>query len=328
MALGLVSLFSSVAASHFNLARAFGPRRVQPRCCSSAARFLQSFINKLVQLALASGVSLANVIKLPANMAADFGRGPVPDESALHPLPVSSAGLFDFTSILGGPDGDCVKAAWCQHALGVDEPALASSDGPDGSDGHGPAPDESLHLNTSTMEHAQLGDAVAFWLLTLQAHARGAYIGGAFLVLRQLGLWLRSKMSHICDFSALESLPELNGLVLGPGHALAHAPGPAPHTAQPLTAGGELRSRELQVAASVFAYCSKVSKTLAQADTKSKTFVSDGWRGKGEGMELTFAFSPALALGGYLPFQVPLLACDWCSGEFTVSFICQFQSVR
>ena len=120
MAVGFVSLWLSVALSYFNLVRAFAGRRLQPQCCILAARFLQSFINKLVQLALASGASLANVIKLPANMAADFGRGPVPEESALHPLPVSSAGLFDFTSILACPDGECVKAAWSHYAVAVD----------------------------------------------------------------------------------------------------------------------------------------------------------------------------------------------------------------
>lgn len=321
MAVGFVSLWLSVALSYFNLVRAFATRRVQPHCCILAATFLQRFINKLVQLALASGVSLANVIKLPANMAADFGRGPVPEESALHPLAVSSTGLFDFTLILACPDGECVKAAWSHDAVGVDALASASSNGPDGSHGPDPAssrglaPDEKLQLNTSTMEHAQLGDVVAFWLLTLQGHARGAYVGGAFFVLQQLGLWLRCTMDQICDFADLETLPELNGLGLGPGPgpASARAAGPAPDDAQALTAGHGLRSRELQVAASVFAYCSKVSTTLAQADTKTKTFVTDGWRGKGEGLEIYFVYSPALAMGGYLPYQVPLRACDFCS---------------
>jgi hypothetical protein len=44
------------------------------------------------------------------------------------------------------------------------------------------------------------------------------------------------------------------------------------------------------------------------ASTKTKTFVTDGWRGKGEGLELYYAFSPDLNLGGYLPFQVPFAA--------------------
>jgi hypothetical protein len=282
---------------------------------------LQRFINKLVQLALASGVSLANIIKLPANMAADFGRGPVPEESALQPLAVSSAGLFDFTSILACPDGECVKAAWRHYAVGVDALASASSDGPAGSDGPDPASSrglalhEKLQLNTSTMEHAQLGDVIAFWLLTLQGHARGAYVGGAFFVLQQFGLWLRCTMEQLCDFAGFETLPELNGLGFGPGSASARAagPAPAPDDAQALTAAHGLRSRELQVAASVFAYCSKVSTTLAQADTMTKTFVTDGWRGKGEGLEIYFVYSPALAMGGYLPLQVPLRACDFCS---------------
>ena len=122
-------------------------------------------------------------------------------------------------------------------------------------------------------------------------------------------------MDQLCDFACLETLPELNGLGLGkvPAAASAPAAGPAPDDAEARTAGHRLRSQELQVAASVFAYCSKVSATLAQADTKTKTFVADGWRGKGEGLEIYFAYSPALAMGGYLSYQVPLRACDFCS---------------
>jgi hypothetical protein len=47
-----------------------------------------------------------------------------------------------------------------------------------------------------------------------------------------------------------------------------------------------------------------VAFELQKTQFKSLTISSDGWRGKGEAMELYFAFSPELNIGGYLPFQV------------------------
>ncbi len=57
----------------------------------------------------------------------------------------------------------------------------------------------------------------------------------------------------------------------------------------------------------MYGYMSKLTKRMIQNGFVTKTFVVDCWRGKGEGMELTFCFSPDLGEGGWMPFQMPLL---------------------
>ena len=68
-----------------------------------------------------------------------------------------------------------------------------------------------------------------------------------------------------------------------------------------------IKTKALRDKAAVYGCMSKLTERMAKSGTMTKTFVVDGWRGKGEGMELTFCFSPELGESGWMPFQASLL---------------------
>ena len=256
--------------------------------CPSGATFLQGFVNAVVQQALCSKVGLQDMVCLPAGICEAFGHGDFDDAKDMLSVPVSAGGLFDFTVAFAGSDFQCVKCAWKHHAV-----SLASCD----------RTRNVVVLGTADMEHAMLGDVIGYCLCHLQGHAKGALVGMAFLLLRQFGTWLARHVRELFEWRPAQQVPEAHNMFF---HMAALQVGK--EAARELT---DMSAVALQKAR-VFAYCRQVANSLAMASTKTKTFVTDGWRGKGEGLELYYAFSPDLNLGGYLPFQVPFAAfCAW-----------------
>ena len=238
-----------------------------------------------MQQALRSNVGLQDMICLPAGMCEAFGRGDFDDAKDMLPVSVSRGGLFNFTAAFADSDFECVKCAWKHHAVSVGASERAHN---------------VVVLGTADMEHALLGDVIGYCLCHLQGHAKGALVGMAFLLLRQFGTWLARHVHELFDYRPAQQVPEARTLFFHTALLQASkedAPDPADMSAQALAKGR------------VFAYCRQVANSLAMAPTKTRTFVTDGWRGKGEGLELYYAFSPDLNLGGYLPFQVPFAAC-------------------
>ena len=232
-------------------------------------------------MALVKGVSLDNVFKLPSDMVGEFGRGPVPEESAASSFKVSSAGLVDLRGILLGPDGQAVKETWTSVALD---------------------PNSQLHLGSPSAEHEYLGDFIAFWITMLNMHSNGAYLGGAFLLIRQLGTWLRTSLALILDFREQDQHAELRGVCVLATRKQTKA------VSLPIESG--IKTKALREKAAVYGYMSKLPERVAKSGSMTKTFVVDGWRGKGEGMELTFCFSPDVGEGGWMPFSsAPALIC-------------------
>ena len=250
--------------------------------CPFGATFLQGFVNAVVEHALRSKVGLQDVVCLPAGMCEAFGRGDFDDASDMLPVPVSAGGLFNFTAAFADSDFECVKCAWKHHAM-----SLAACDG-----------DQNVVvLGTADMEHAKLGDVIGYCLCHLQGHAKGALVGMAFLLLRQFGTWLARHVGELFECRPVQQVPEVRNLFFNSALlTLGKEDGADPAV--------DMHGRSI-AKAQVFAYCKQVARSLSMAETKTKTFVTDGWRGKGEGLELYYAFSPDLNLGGYLPFQVP-----------------------
>lgn len=267
--------------------RAFCRRRKAPLLCCSAALMLQRFINHIIKHAMESGLATGlPQILVPENINNCLSPGIDPDH-ALVPIHASAGALWDFSALFRGDelDADAVREGWKQVALQT----------------HG---SPGLKLSSSDMEHAELGDMVAYCLLHLQMYRNGVFVGLAFLLLRQFGDWLAMDLPQFLNFHDQVQIPELHGMhrhlrndprfLVTPSPSPGHGSGPA--TARKVDDANKAR---------VYAYCRAVSDALAHAPTRTRTFVSDGWRGSGEAMELFFAYSPELDLGGYLPFQVP-----------------------
>jgi hypothetical protein len=277
----------SVVLRSFFVPRAFLRRRTTPTLCFSAALLLQRFINRTIKLAMDSGLATGlPQILVPENINNCLSHGPDPDHT-LVPIHASGGGLWDFSALFRGDelDADAVREGWKHLAL--------QTHGSLGSD---------LMLSSTDMEHAELGDMVAFCLLHLQMYRRGVFAGLAFLLLRQFGDWLAMALPQFLNFYNQVQIPELRGtrrhLRNDPRCLVTSSPGDGSGPAIPHKADDANKTR-------VYAYCQAVSDALAQALTRTRTFVSDGWRGSGEAMELFFVYSPELDLGGYLPFQVP-----------------------
>ena len=134
---------------------------------------------------------------------------------------------------------------------------------------------------------------------------------GFFFLIRQLGQWLDKHISEICSFRPLKAIPELRHMsragrvdCRGAVQVIDEENGQASQAMKP-------HHIVAQQQALCWHYCSQVAFELQKAQFKSLTISSDGWRGKGEAMELYFAFSPELNVGGYLPFQVPRHTHAW-----------------
>jgi hypothetical protein len=275
--------------------RAFETRRKQPHTCPLACKFLQQLVNGLIQTAVAKGVALSNVFLAPANFTKDFGRCLQKEEPRLMPIHVSNTGLFDFSAMLA-EDSEAIQCAWQELAAS----AL-------------PADFAVLQLTSGSILHAQLGDFLAFALLHLQMWPRNKshWTGLAFSLIRQLGQWLDKHISEICSFRPLKAIPELRHMsragrvdCRGAVQVIDEENGQASQAMKP-------HHIVAQQQALCWHYCSQVAFELQKAQFKSLTISSDGWRGKGEAMELYFAFSPELNIGGYLPLQVRRHTHSW-----------------
>ena len=269
--------------------RAFESRRTQPHTCPLACKFLQQLVNVLIQTAVAKGVALSDVFHAPVNFTKDYGRGLQREEPRLMPIHVSNAGLFDFSAMLA-EDSEPFQAAWQDLAAN----AL-------------PANFTALQLTSGSILHAQLGDFLAFALLHLQMWPRkkSHWTGLAFFMIRQFGLWLDKHISEICSFRPLKAIPEIRHMsragrvdCRGAVQVIDEENGQALQAMK-------FHHIVAKQQALCWHYCHQVAFELQKAQFKSLTISSDGWRGKGEAMELYFAFSPELNIGGYLPFQVP-----------------------
>ena len=269
--------------------RAFETRRKQPATCPLACQFMQKFVNSMIQMALANGTALTGVFHAPANITENYGRGLQGDVPNLVPIEVSNAGLLDFSDVLA-TDSEAVQCAWRD---------LANAQATDTT---------ALHLSSGTILTSQLGDFLAFVLLHLPMWPRGKghLTGLAFLLIRQFGEWLDKHISKICSFKSLKAIPELRHLVRA-GRLDCRATVQLSQEDEANSAQQNIKAHHLvaQQQAKCWHYCSQVAFELQKAKFKSLTISSDGWRGKGEAMELYFAFSPELNIGGYLPFQVP-----------------------
>ena len=250
--------------------------------CPFGATFLQGFVNAVVRVALHSKVELQDMVCLPAGICEAFGCGSIDSDRDMLPVPVSAAGLFNFSAAFADSDFECVKCAWKHHAA-----SLAAPD----------CDQNVVVLGTSDMNHALLGDVIGYCLCHLQGHAKGALVGMAFLLLRQFGTWLARHVTKLFECRPVQQVPEARSLFY-------HAALLSMVQEDTAVCAGELEVRKLAKAC-VFAYCREVAQCMSMAATKTRTFVTDGWRGKGEGLELYYAFSPDLNMGGYLPFQVP-----------------------
>ena len=136
----------------------------------------------------------------------------------------------------------------------------------------------------------------------LNMHSNGAYLGGAFLLIRQLGTWLRTSLALILDFREQDQHAELRGVCVLATRKQTKA------VSLPIESG--IKTKALREKAAVYGYMSKLPERVAKSGSMTKTFVVDGWRGKGEGMELTFCFSPDVGEGGWMPFSsAPALIC-------------------
>ena len=319
-AVGSKSQFFSVGTSHFlailthdimgspvldpstfkglGVLRAFETGRTQPEVCPLACQFMQTFVNRMIQRALAKGLALSEVFHAPADITQDYGRSlqSQSQEPSLVTLHANNAGLFDFSKVLA-TDSGALQCAWQDLvAQATDMTAL--------------------HLSSGTILQTQLGDFLAFVLLHVPMWPRGKghLTGLAFFLIRQFGDWLDKHISDICSFKPLRAIPELRHLIRA-SPLDCRAPVQANQDEEDANNTLQDKTRhwavQAQQQAQCWHYCSQVAIELSRAKFRSLTITSDGWRGKGEAMELYFAFSPELNIGGYLPFQVPPLTQPW-----------------
>jgi hypothetical protein len=258
---------------------AFKTRRHEPTMSLGSVAFFQQFLNQIVQMALAKGMDMNTIFHVPINMSLDFGRALLYRDPALTELSsvqCTSSGMFDWGKIFGD-DVQAIKTSWQTMAMD---------------------PQAEFILSTSDITQSYLGDLIGFMIFKLQFFQRGIYVGLAFLLLRQFGQWLSMSMGEILSFSDKCAWPDLHGL-----YNICSKPKNMDISSENVLV--EHTKVKIDNKKKVYNYCCKVSKALNAASSKTATFVGDGWRGKGEPMELYFCYSPLLNLGGYLPFQVP-----------------------
>ena len=259
---------------------AFRTRKRDPTTSLGSVVFLQQLLNQIVQVALAKGMDMKNIFHVPINISLDFGRARLYLDPALlakSSVQCTSAGMFDWGKIFGS-DVKALKTSW--QTMAMDQQA-------------------EFVLSTADLTQSHLGDLIGFMLFKLQFFQKGIYVGLAFLLLRQFGQWLSMSIGELLSFSDKCAWPELHGLY----NICSKPTNMEDPSENVLVENTRVSNNDHKT--KVYNYCCKVSQALNTASSKTATFVGDGWRGKGEPMELYFCYSPLLNLGGYLPFQVP-----------------------
>lgn len=266
--------------------RAFSHLKIEPSVDLEGVMFLQAFVNGQVKLAVDRQLlhTLGQAIMIPENLF-EFGAMYKPEAWNMVKASFTASGCINLSAMFQGRGQD-ILAAWSVVARG---------------DGQ-----SQVKVSSASMDLAMMGDVIAFVLAQLGLEHGGALLGFALSLCHYFGLWLSENMDRLLDFQSVIELPELKGIFrrrnLDPkalaidlaGFAEGENSGP-----------GSWKDRE---AAKVLAYSynAELNRTLNMAPTLTKTVVADGWRSQGEAMDLYFAFSPVLNIGGWLPFQVPL----------------------
>jgi hypothetical protein len=268
---------------------------------TTGLEFLQLFINELMKAGQARLLILPQTFLAPYNVLAIEPFFLTPDSSeddqqalTLFPLDYAMDGTMDFSKVIGdGPESEIVRATWAavfKH-------------------GHGSG---QIVLSSCSVDHCKLGDLLVFILAELPLFMEGRLLGLCTLLLGQFGEWLDKAIIHLAPPShkAID-IPQLRGLIrarnldsMQLGHlAAVMAEGQLSNQSQSGKQFGHMKHESKLM---VYLYTMSLAKKLATAPSRSLHILADGWRSIGEQMDLFFAYSPWLNIGGWWPFQVPL----------------------
>jgi hypothetical protein len=270
--------------------RQFAHLKHEPKVDTHAVGFLQLFINTALQKACQVGVLQTLELVIPEGLFA-FGAMLKPEPWTTTRARFTPAGCIDLTPMFQDRGKD-VLAAW--------EAVACHGQGRCG-----------LRLASSTMKVAFLGDVIALVFAELGLQQGGAMLGFAMSLCAQFGKWLSINLDELVEFKNAMAIPELRGAY----RARNLDPRDSVETFQGFCEGkttGPTTWKDRDMAKVLaYGYNAELNKALSNVPTLTLTMVWYGWRSVGEAMDLYFAYSPAVNLGGWLPFQVPPLALAW-----------------